>query len=518
MLLVDAQPPVVRATILVLSACGSLWFGRERLGMNVLAGAGLIVLALNPADLFRIGPQLSFLCVAGIMWLAPMWASLHAGGDPIQRLLGSQRLWPTKVLWLCGRSLRHLTLVSGTIWLLTLPLVMARFHLCSPVAVLLNTLVWIPMAMALVFGFGLLVLGGLPPAAWLCATLCQWNLDLLTWLVERGQKVPLGHHWVPGPADWWLAGFYGALGLWLAFPRLRPPLRWQVALLAGWSALGLAGCWPAPDAHSLRCTLLAVGHGEAVVVELPTGRTLLYDAGRFSSPHGAAQSTAGFLWSRGITHLDAVVLSHGDVDHYNGLPGLLDQFSVGVVYVSPVMQAEMDASREGAGLRVLRDAIRAAGVPLRQIWAGDRLAAGPDCTIDVLHPPRRGIEGSNNANCICLAIEYFGRRVLLTGDLEPPGLGAVLADPPTHYDVLLVPHHGSRQSDPERLAAWSTPDWSVISADRRWDLSRVKEIYRRGGGRVLHTAQTGAVSAVLDCQGARVETFLPPRKTPPMWE
>ncbi len=67
MLLVQAQPPVVRATILVLAACGSLWLGRERLGMNVLAGAGLVVLALNPADLFRVGPQLSFLCVAGIL-------------------------------------------------------------------------------------------------------------------------------------------------------------------------------------------------------------------------------------------------------------------------------------------------------------------------------------------------------------------------------------------------------------------------------------------------------------------
>ncbi len=108
--------------------------------------------------------------------------------------------------------------------------------------------------------------------------------------------------------------------------------------------------------------------------------------------------------------------------------------------------------------------------------------------------------------------------MLLTGDLEPPGLGTVLADPPTHYDLLLVPHHGSRQSDPQRLAAWSTPDWSVISADRRWDLSRVKEIYRGGGGRVLHTAQTGAVSATLDREGTRVETFLPPPKTPPAWE
>ncbi len=31
------------------------------------------------------------------------------------------------------------------------------------------------------------------------------------------------------------------------------------------------------------------------------------------------------------------MLSHPDLDHFNALPGLLDRFSVGVVYVSPVM-------------------------------------------------------------------------------------------------------------------------------------------------------------------------------------
>ena len=49
---------------------------------------------------------------------------------------------------------------------------------------------------------------------------------------------------------------------------------------------------------------------------------------------------AGYLWSRGITHVDAAVISHADADHYNALPSLLEQFSIGAVYVSPVMFAE----------------------------------------------------------------------------------------------------------------------------------------------------------------------------------
>ena len=54
--------------------------------------------------------------------------------------------------------------------------------------------------------------------------------------------------------------------------------------------------------------------------------------------------------------------------------------------------------------------------------AGQSLAAGNDTRLEVLHPPRKGVYGSDNANSIVLFIEHAGRRVLLTGDLESPGL------------------------------------------------------------------------------------------------
>lgn len=76
------------------------------------------------------------------------------------------------------------------------------------------------------------------------------------------------------------------------------------------------------------------------------------------------------------------------------------------------------------------------------------MKAGDGCRIEVLHPPRRGVLGSDNANSIVLDIEYQGRRVLLTGDLETPGLDDLLAEAPLDTDVLLAPHHGSAFSDP----------------------------------------------------------------------
>ena len=81
---------------------------------------------------------------------------------------------------------------------------------------------------------------------------------------------------------------------------------------------------------------------------------MLYDAGRLSSPEESTRSIASVLWSKGITHLDAVVLSHADADHFNGLPGLLERFSVGVVYVSPVMFDDPNAALEALAESIRR--------------------------------------------------------------------------------------------------------------------------------------------------------------------
>jgi len=519
MLLTDAQPPVTRATILVLVICWSLYLSRRALSFNSLAAAGLVVLAINPADLFQTGAQLSFLAVAGLMWFGPRWIYSTREQDPLQRMLGESRGWPARVLRASGRSVWQVTLLSALIWLLTMPLVMARFHLLTPIAALVNGLVWLPMALALISGFATLVLGGLAvPLGAVFGGFCDANLWLLQATVDLARDVPLSHFWVPGPADWWLVGFYGGLGLWAAFPRFRPPRRWCVALLGAWTAVGYAPAWLRHDPARLDCTFLSVRHGSAVVLELPSGETMLYDAGQFGAPSSGARSIAGFLWSRGITHLDAVVLSHADTDHYNALPELLERFSVGAIYVSPTMW-----QRRSPALGALQEAIGQAGVPLGEIRAGDRLPGGEDCVIEVLHPLGQSVSGRDNANSVVLDLQYLGHRILLPGDLESPGLEDLLAEEPTHCDVLLVPHHGSRQSNPPGLVAWSTPQWVIISgrgttAGGRGETAPIEAAYRARGGQVLHTADAGAVTVTIDATGVEVGSFTLPQVGQGPWQ
>jgi competence protein ComEC len=170
---------------------------------------------------------------------------------------------------------------------------------------------------------------------------------------------------------------------------------------------------------------------------------------------------------------------------------LLERFNVGTVYVSPMMFDGFDDTQT-RGPHVLRKAIAAAKVPIREVWSGDRLRLGPHVALQVLHPPRGGVLGSDNANSITLAVEYAGKRILLPGDLESPGIEDVMAELPYDCEVLLAPHHGSRRSDPPGFAAWSTPEWVVISGGNN-DTRPVVETYQAAGARVLLTNQHGMV-------------------------
>ncbi|MEX2112297.1 MAG: ComEC/Rec2 family competence protein [Pirellulales bacterium] len=499
----DAQPPVVRATVMVLVACAAVTLGRRALAYNSIAAAGLIVLALNPEELFQSGTQLSFLCVMTLAWLAEQPLSRRQL-DPLDRLIARSRPWPARLARRTAWDAGRLVVASVVIWFVVCPLVMGRFHLVSPVAIVLGPILSLPVMLAMASGFGIFAVGWLfPPLAALLGWICDANLAFMQTCVDLGRAAPGNHYWVAGPSDWWLAVFYAALLAWALVPRFAPPRRWCLGLLSGWIAVGLLVPLVAPrDNDRLTCTFLSVGHGAAVVLELPGGQTLLYDAGRLGAPTGASRAVAGYLWSRGISHLDAVVISHADADHYNAVPALVDQFSIGAIYVSPVM-----FEQRSAALVALRDAIQRAGVPLEEVWNGDRLSGLGDVRIEVLHPPRRGVLGSDNANSIVLNVEYAGRRLLLTGDLESPGLEDVVAEVPLDCDVLLAPHHGSAASDPPGFAAWSTPEWTIVSTGRGDAPPAASTAYTSRGSEVLSTSARGAVRVEFSAGGIGVDCW-----------
>ena len=377
---------------------------------------------------------------------------------------------------------------------------MARFHLATPAALLVNPLLMVPLSVAMISGFGLLLFGWLlPPLGAVCGLVCDRCLGVLEWSIASTAAAP-GEPFLGAGAARLVAGrLLSGTGLDRAG---------SAAAAAGPLALGaVRGCgagsasaslgWDAARGGRLDCTFVSVGHGCGVVVELPGGRVIVSDAGRLGSPLVGAREISGYLWSRGLTHIDAIVISHNDTDHFNAVPELLEQFSVGAIYVSPVM-----FNRDTGALRTLQQAIAAAGVPLRETAFGDSFITGDRVTIRVLHPPPQGMgrigkRRQHPAGDRSLA----GRRILLTGDLTSPGLEAVTAEPAPAYDVAMVPHHGSSSSDPPQFAAWCQAHWAVISGDLAHDSRKAVAAYQKAGSIVLNTATAGAVHVGISAAG-----------------
>jgi competence protein ComEC len=510
-LIAESQPPVLRAAVFAVLVCVGAWAGRSGVAFNTLAAAALIVLAFNPADLFRAGPQLSFLAVTALIWTENWRARRRAEPrDPLDELLAAARPWPRRAFDAFARATGWLVATSLVVWLVTLPLLLSQFHIASPISVLISPVVWFIVFVAMWSGFLMLSLGWLiPPIGSFCGAICSHSLAMLNGLVSWAESVPAGHFFAPGPAWWWVLIFYLALLTMMIRARALLAPRWQVTALCVWILVGLVPpLMRASQRDGLNCSFISVGHGACVLLESPTGETLLYDAGSLGSPEFVTQRIASYLWHRGIMRIDGIVISHADIDHYNAVPGLLERFHVGAVYVSPMMFDGFDDSQT-RGPQVLLAAVRAAGVPIREIWADDRLRLGPEVTLHVLHPPRRGVLGSDNANSITLAVAFDGRHVLLPGDLESPGIEDVIAELPYDCEVLLAPHHGSRRSDPPGFAAWSTPEWVVISGGGDADLLPVVQTYEAAGARVLLTHEQGLIQFSVGGKSIEMASWFP---------
>jgi competence protein ComEC len=494
-ILTGSRPPAIRATVLVIIFCGRWFVYRKSRPFNSLAAAAIVVLIINPTDLFQIGTQLSFLAVAALILWQPVWSSCELETKRSSPL--PEEAWQrgpvNRTIRFTGRSLGGIFRVSLIVWLVIMPLTMARFHLFSPVAALANTLLWLPTSLALVSGFFVLIFGLLfPPLAVVAAAICNLNLTVLQWGIDRATAIPGSHWFVPGPSDWWLVGFY-AIGLISIIPfRFRPRPTVAAAMLALWIVLGASTALLSENSDAWEANFLSVGHGGATLVELPGGKTLLFDCGSISSPKRASSAVADLLWEKGLTHIDAVVLSHPDADHYNGLPSLLDRVSVGSIYVPPKMfHSEKTYSAIGA----LAAACRESEIPIFTLAAGDQLEAGPNATIRVLHPSLQFAEHNNisNAQSVVLEIDCFGRKILLTGDIEPPGLDCLLSQKSPGYQLMMAPHHGSGQSNPPELARWSDARWALISGSLAKYDPKAQEPFRQRGIRLLHTGRDGAI-------------------------
>ncbi|MEU4802693.1 DNA internalization-related competence protein ComEC/Rec2 [Actinosynnema sp. NPDC023587] len=441
--LAGPEPSVLRAAVMGAVALLALVLGRERSALPALA-AGVVVLVLHDPQLaVDPGFGLSVVATAALVLLAPQWSGgLRDRGVPV--------------------GLAEALAVPAAAHLATAPLVAGISGQVSLVAVAANLLVAPVVAPATVLGV-------------LAAVVAQVHLDTARFVVEVAGPaawwlITVGRHAaaVPGAAVAWPEGWTGGLLLVGAVVvaygvfRLRRLRVLVVAVAAGVAVVlvpvgVVAPRWPVPGWAVVACD---VGQGDAVVLATAErDRAVLVDTGPDPGPVLACLSRLG------VRRVPLVVLSHLHADHIGGLAGVLAERGVGAVAVGPSRQPEW-AWKEVTALA------RSAGVEVVELGLGQRLS-WPGLELEVLGPRvvARGDENTavNDASVVVRATTAAG-RVLLTGDVELAGQAALLGGHvDLRADVLKVPHHGSRYSSPEFLAA-VRPRVALVSvgADNRY--------------------------------------------------
>lgn len=493
-LITDANPPVVRATIVAaVLAIGQL-IGRNTSQWNSLALAAILVLAWNPCDLFNSGAQLSFVAVCSILLTTSFLKSFRMPLESDNEPIGTRSLWRMGWNWLF-RSLVEGYIVSIGVWMMTSPLIASQFHLVSPIGFILNVLLSPLITLMFWLGYSFLLLGLVSPDIFgilgvpFDVTL-NWFLSII-----QAATFDLGHTYVTAPPQWWMIGFYALTVSFAIVDQWYGRIFWSARAALVWSVIGLAVSLQPGEAKGLRCTFLSVGHGLSVLLELPNGQTLLYDAGGMSGGTRTARSIESAIWSSGISRLDAIVVSHADADHCNAVPELVEIVPTRTLLVNRTF---LDWTQPPVAAAIERSA--AAGTSIQLLAGEQTLELDPNVEINVLHPSVDFVGKSDNSNSLVLCVTYAGKRIVLTGDIEKDGLVRLLKSERLHADILLSPHHGSLAANSRDLARWATPEWLIVSC--RDDAVRDRLTSQFGSEtQVLTTARFGAVRCEISPDG-----------------
>lgn len=346
--------------------------------------------------------------------------------------------------------------------------------------------------------------------AWGAAQPVRWMRGTVDWLTT----FPWGDVPVPPPALWVMALFYVLL-LSARVPVKRLGLRYALrgarvlavpllVFLPYRNHATIAG----PPAGEVRVTLLAVGAGQCAVVEPPSGRTVLIDAGSSSLSDLLAKCLGPFLRRERRTDVDTIFISHANTDHFSGVSELVTGYDAREVLTASGftrLSENNDAARQ-----LLADLARAERPP-REIAPGDKLPLGRDTSIEILWPPKDfAAPLTDNDASLVLRLTHASRRILFTGDIQAVAMRELLKHPDQlRADVLIAPHHGSSEDTTEAFVRAVAPRYILSSNDRTLTGKQRRFDQITQGLTVYRTNRYGAVTVTIGRDGnLNVQTFL----------
>jgi len=509
-LLADLSPSTQRAAIMVSVFLLSLMIEREHELINTLALAALIILCVCPPSLFAVSFQLSFMAVLSII------LGLSASRPAIAAASGSSRLF---------RWLLNFMAVSFFAILGSTPIVVHYFNQMAFLGLLSNLLI-IPAIGFIVVPltlFSVLVCLPVDPGLAQCClhaaeTVIDQVLPVIYWIgaLPWSAAKTITPSWIE------IACIYTLLFavLFLIKNRHSTAPEGKARQIRATAVLLLALAVFAADVvywcqqrywnRDVRATILDVGQGSSALLALPGGYRMLIDGGGFTSNavFDVGQNiVAPFLWRKKIGRLDAVVLSHPDSDHVNGLIYILQHFGR-----PRVISTHQPADTQGYAdfIRMIRE--KSLDHPgFNQL---PRHFEKGGASLEILYPPRQIAAASNSNNhSIVIKAGFHGHSILFPGDIMAKTEARILSrnQKALKSTVLIAPHHGSRSSSTPRFLDAVDPQAVVISAgmQNRFNLPApaVLARYRKRACQVLATNKNGAVEITLDDSRVTLQPF-----------
>ncbi|NUO49601.1 MAG: MBL fold metallo-hydrolase [Polyangiaceae bacterium] len=461
---------VLRAAAMVTAASLARALGRSPSPARCFAASLFAGVFVDPLALLDLSFALSSAATLGLMTLSRPIASLIGAGpaDPL-RLEDVSTTDPSfyKRVWMhVGGAMA--TTLGATI--ACAPLIISTSPTLPAAGVLAN-LVAAPLGEAFALPFALLhaVLSLVPPlergAAFVAAGSLRGVLLVARAARATGFVLPL-----PPPSGATLAVL--AISVTLALAATRRAVR-LFGVFAGVALLGAlelrARDAGRPTGH-VRISVLDVGQGDSIAVDLPDGSFMLVDGGGVpgSDFDVGERVVMPVLRARRRTRIDVAVISHPHPDHYAGLVTTLARLDVGEIWDTG--ESERDGVARGDLAKIFDDA-RRRGIPIRRPkdLCGQPHEIG-GATIEVLAPcPEADPALSTNDASFVLRIRHGHRAALLAGDLELEGEMRLLETraESLRADFLKIGHHGSKTSTSAEFLAAVSPRYAAISCGVR---------------------------------------------------
>ena len=475
--LTGADPSVMRAGVMAGLALIGILLGRPRSTGSILAGAVVVLLAIDPALVWSGGFQLSVAATASMVALA----------TPISQRL---RFLPGSLALATGATLAAQVGVT--------PLLLYYFHEVPVSTVAANVLAFPAVPPALLIGLAAATTGIVfEPLGRLLSVVAQVPMRYLEAVADRLARAPIP--WITGGGlPSLVLGLAAAvlIAWWLRSGRRLPRKAIVVALglvpLLLWSSALSAG---PPSALTVR--FFDVGQGDAALLTSPSGVAILVDGG--PEPDQVATE----LVALGVKRLDLVIASHPHADHVVGLPAVLARIPVGVL-LEPGCE---DESPDGAALD---EAATSEHIAVRHPRAGDVLWAG-DIRLEILSPDRcwSGTESDTNNDAIVVRASVGEDSVLFATEPEEPAQQVLLDEGADLLaDVLKVPHHGAATSIEPFFEAVDA-EVAIVSVGPNTYGHPVPEVLdwvRATGAEVFRTDRDGTVTVTFERGGVVVES------------